>query len=216
MNKAEKEPGKPEESRIEAEAGTQPTPDEAEVLPETLSDEAEVPPETLSEALEQIQTLREKLSDSREEAVANQDLFYRERAEAENFKRRLLREKNEALRFATQPLLHDLLGSLDNLERALSAAESSGEATVALHQGVGMVLDQLRTTLERHGVTRIEAADRPFDPAEHEAIAQIPTTRTTPGQVLDEHQPGYRLHDRLLRAAQVTVAQAPTPETEKK
>ena len=79
-----------------------------------------------------------------------------------------------------------------------------------------MVLSELGSTLERHGVKRIDARGKPFDPAEHEALAQIPTTLTEAGYVIDEHRAGYRLHDRLLRASQVTIAQQPTPETEGK
>jgi len=137
----------------------------------------------------------------------------RDRAEVENFKKRLLREKTESLRFATESLLRDLLGSVDNLERAIAAA-SDGSALQGLQEGVSMVLGGLRSTLERHGVTRLESVGRPFDPAEHEALAQIPTTDEMPGHVMDEHLAGYRLHDRLLRASQVTVAQAPGAGTD--
>jgi molecular chaperone GrpE len=171
--------------------------------------------QTLGEALEQVRELRAEVGNKTDEAAANHDLFVRERAELENFKRRMMREKADALRFASAGLLRDLLGSLDNLERAIEHAEGGG-AVAVLREGVELVLKDLRTTFERHGVTRIDATGQPFDPAEHEALAQIPTTLAMPGHVMDEHRSGYRLHDRLLRAAQVTVAQAPTPETEGK
>lgn len=172
-------------------------------------------PETLEEALAELGAVREALASQQSEAAANHDLFVRERAELENFKRRMMREKSEALRFASEGLLRDLLGSLDNLERAIEHADGDG-AVAALREGVQMVLAELGTTLERHGVKRVDAKGQPFDPAEHEALAQIPTTLTAAGHVIDEHRAGYRLHDRLLRAAQVTVAQQPTPETEGK
>ena len=172
-------------------------------------------PETLEEAIAELAALRESLATQQAEATANHELFVRERAELENFKRRMMREKSEALRFASESLLRDLLGSLDNLERAIEHAEGDG-AVAAVREGVQMVLSELGSTLERHGVTRIEARGRPFDPAEHEALAQIPTTLTEAGHVIDEHRAGFRLHDRLLRAAQVTVAQQPTAETEGK
>ncbi|MEO2167874.1 MAG: nucleotide exchange factor GrpE [bacterium] len=172
-------------------------------------------PQTLDEALEQMRELRAEVSRKTDEAAANHDLFVRERAELENFKRRIMREKTDALRFASAGLLRDLLGSLDNLERAIEHSDGQS-AVAALREGVELVLKDLRGTFDRHGVTRIVATGQPFDPAEHEALAQVPTTLATPGHVMDEHRPGYRLHDRLLRAAQVTVAQAPTTETESK
>jgi len=166
------------------------------------------PPESLETALEVIGKLQQALAERDETIAMTRDEHLRDRAEVENFKKRLLREKTESLRFATESLLRDLLGSVDNLERAIAAA-SEGSALEGLQEGVSMVLGGLRSTLERHGVTRLESVGRPFDPAEHEALAQIPTTDEMPGHVMDEHLPGYRLHDRLLRASQVTVAQAP-------
>jgi molecular chaperone GrpE len=170
-------------------------------------------PETLEEALALISELRQSLAEKTDAVAVARDEHLRDRAEVENFKKRMLRDKTESLRFAAEGLLRDLLSSVDNLERAASAAED-GSALQGLHEGVTMVLTGLKSTLERHGVTRLESVGRPFDPAEHEALAQIPTTQEMPGHVIDEHLPGYRLHDRLLRASQVTVAQAPTEESE--
>lgn len=169
-------------------------------------------PETLEEAVALIDELHEAIEKKNETIAGARDEHLRDRAEVENFKKRMLRDKTESLRFATEGLLRDLLSSVDNLERATAASDES--SLEGLQEGVTMVLQGLRSTLERHGVTRVESVGRPFDPAEHEALAQIPTTQEMPGHVMDEHLPGYRLHDRLLRAAQVTVAQAPTAESE--
>ena len=176
--------------------------------------EQTAPPASLEEALVAIADLQESLRQTSEELVSTRDLQLRDRAEIENFKKRVLREKADALRFATEGLLRDLLGSLDNLERATTAATVDGASVETLREGIDMVLEGLRGTLGRHGVTRIDTVERPFDPGEHEALAQIPTTQAMPGHIMDEHLAGYRLHDRLLRAAQVTVAQAPPAETE--
>lgn len=170
-------------------------------------------PDNLDEAQEQIVELRQTLEQKNETIAGARDEHLRDRAEVENFKKRMLREKSDSLRFATEGLLRDLLSSVDNLERATAAA-GNDPALQGLQEGVAMVLSGLKSTLERHGVTRLESIGHPFDPAEHEALAQIPTTQEMPGHVLDEHLPGYRLHDRLLRASQVTVAQAPPPESE--
>jgi len=171
-------------------------------------------PATLEEALACIAELRATAAQREEEAAKLRDQYLRERAELENFKKRMQREKSEALRYATEPLLRELLPVIDNLERALQAAPpSSGQVPAeALRDGVAMVVQQFDEILQRFGVARLEASGQPFDPSEHEALAHVETTLQEPGCVLDEHLPGYRLHDRLLRAAQVTVAKAPSGE----
>lgn len=175
----------------------------------------ETRPRTLEQALDRIDLLREQLAAKTAEVLDGQEKVLRERAELENFKRRMQRDKTEALRYACEPLLRDLLPVIDNLERAVGAARD-GKGTPAtedriagLVTGVEMVLHQFLEVLGRSGVSRIAAVDRPFDPNEHEAVATVETLDKPSGTVLEEHAPGYRLHDRLLRPAQVTVAKAP-------
>lgn len=176
-------------------------------------------PASLEEALALIDRLRTELAERKAEADKNRDQFLRERAELENFKRRMQREKAEALRFASEPLLRDLLPVVDNLERAVAAAGNVSEPTgdsghadtapfEALRTGVELVLRQATDVLARSGVSRIRAKGEPFDPARHEALAQVETSTQPPGTVVDEHLAGYTLHERLLRPAQVTVAKA--------
>lgn len=170
-------------------------------------------PTTLQDALDLIGELKVALAEGEENIAKMRDHLLRERAELENFKKRMTREKSEALRFASEPLIRELLPVIDNLERALDAAAPPSEGpSDPLRDGVAMVAQQFDDILSGFGVARVDAAGRPFDPAEHEALAHIETTQQPPGSVLDEHLPGYRLHDRLLRAAQVTVAKAPTGE----
>jgi molecular chaperone GrpE len=76
-----------------------------------------------------------------------------------------------------------------------------------------MVQRQLVDTVDRHGASRIEALGKAFDPSVHEAVLQVETDQVPPGTVVDELAPGYRLHDRLLRAAQVSVAKPPRRES---
>jgi molecular chaperone GrpE len=155
-----------------------------------------------AEPASEIEQLREKAARLEEEARANADRFLRERAELENFKKRLHREKAEALRFACEPLIRDLLPVIDNLERALVHGDDNGESIL---QGVRLVLKSLLDILRRHGVQRIEAAGARFDPNRHEAIAQVESEEHEPNQVVEQHHSGYLLHDRLLRPALVTV-----------
>ncbi len=144
-----------------------------------------------------------------QEALAkeNYDLLLRERAELENFKRRMQREKSESLRFASEPLLRDILLVIDNLERAVAHAKGN-EGSQALVEGVELVLRSLLDTIGRHGVSRVKAKGEAFDPSQHEAVAQVENTALAPNTVLDEHQSGYQLHDRLLRPAMVSVSKA--------
>ena len=134
----------------------------------------------------------------------NYDLFVRERAEVENFKKRMLREKSEALRFASEPLVRELLPVVDNLERAVEHADGNGQSVI---EGVRLVLKSLLDTLERHGVEASRCRRR--------TVRSRPATRRwprsyspdhAPNQVVEQHHSGYMLHDRLLRPALVTVS----------
>lgn len=149
----------------------------------------------------------------RAEVAELKDRFLRDRAELENFKRRQARDKAEALRFANEGLLRDLLPIIDNLYRAMEHARASTDVAV-IADGVEMTIRGLTDTLERHGVKIVEALGRPFDPAHHEAIGHIESEHP-PNTVVDEHQRGYLLHDRLLRPALVTVGKPPAPSGER-
>lgn len=131
-----------------------------------------------------------------------QEDWLRERAELENFKKRMQREKAEALRYAQEPLLRELLAVVDNLERALAHAQSGAESVA---EGVQLVLKSLLDTLARHGVEPVDARGEMFDPSLHEAIGQSNQPEAAPGAVTEQHQVGYTLHTRLLRPALVTV-----------
>ncbi len=145
---------------------------------------------------------------AREEARQNLERWQRERADLENLKKRMTRERAETLKFANEQVLRDLLPIVDNLERAVAHAQGGGNGE-PLVEGVALVLKSLREVLERHGVTRIAAKGAPFDPAQHEAMAHVESAEHEPNSVIEEHQPGYRLQERLLRPALVSVAKAP-------
>lgn len=166
-------------------------------------------PETPEQMIERLNTT---VSEKTAEAARNWDLYVRERADAENFRKRMLREKSEAVRFAAEPIVRDLLPVVDNLERAVEHAAGGGNGQ-PLVEGVRMVLKSALDVLERHGVTRIDATGEQFDPARHEAIARVPDAEGEPNRVVQQFAPGYALHDRLLRAAQVGVSVKPTVES---
>ena len=158
---------------------------------------------------ERIRALETALEAAREDAKQSQDRWMRERADLENMKRRAAREKADLAKFASERVLRDLLPVVDNLERAVAHTEG---ADGPLLSGLKLVLKSLQDVLERHNVKRVAARGALFDPAEHEAVAQIESAVHEPNAVVDEHQAGYRLHDRLLRPAIVTVAKAPPPD----
>ena len=142
------------------------------------------------------------------EAAKNWDLYLRERAELENFRKRTQRDKEEFRIFTRKELLLEVLPVLDNLERAVSHAGQNGEAQ-GLLEGVTMTVAQLRKVVEDFGARPMVAVGAPFDPNLHQAMGQLETAEQPPGTVVSEYQKGYLLHDRLLRPALVVVAKAP-------
>ncbi len=141
------------------------------------------------------------------------DRALRAQAELENYKRRVQKEHADSLRYALTPLVAEVAAILDNLERAMAHApeeEPSADGDQALREGIAMVVKQTREALERFGVTRIEAAGRPFDPNLHEAMNVVETDAVPENQVLDEYQAGYLLHDRVVRPARVSVSKRAT------
>lgn len=150
--------------------------------------------------------LQKELDDTKERLLRTQ-------AEIENVRRRLQRDSQDSLRFATQSLLTDLLPVLDNIERAIEAASKSTDAS-GLLEGVKMVQQQLMSTLERHNCTPVPAEGQVFDPTLHEAIAQFPNADVAQGSVVTVNQKGYQLHDRVIRPAQVVVSSGPPADSE--
>ncbi len=139
-----------------------------------------------------------------------EDRLLRLQADYENFKRRALKERTDANQYGHQNLVKDLLSTVDNLDRAIGhARESEGGDLENLLQGVELMQRELLTALGKHGVVRIEAVGKAFDPAVHEAMAQAPDGSVAPNTVIEELQTGYMLRDRLLRPTRVIVTREP-------
>jgi len=133
-------------------------------------------------------------------------------AEFDNYRKRAAREKEALVSFGNERLLRAILPFLDNMERAMSQAGATG-AVEGLLAGVRLTYDQLLAELRKFGLEQISTEGAMFDPNLHEAITQVPGEGKPEGTVLSEMAKGYLLNGRLLRPAQVTVAQAP-PEGE--
>ena len=147
------------------------------------------------------------------ELKQTQDRFLRLQADFENFRRRALKERTEAHQYGHQNLVKDLLLTVDNLDRAIDHAQKSEDGDLdGLLQGVDLVRRDMLTALARNGVAPIEAVGKAFDPAHHEAVAQVPDASVAPNTVTEELQKGYLLRDRLLRPSRVIVSREPDEE----
>jgi len=152
-------------------------------------------------------SLRQQLETKETEAKNYYERLLRQAAELENYKKRSARERDDAIRYANESLLKDLLPVVDNLERAIAHASGGGNGK-PLVEGVEMVLRGLTDVLAKHGVMPISAQGQPFDPTKHEAMTQVETDDHEPNSVVEELHKGYMLRDRLLRPALVSVAKA--------
>ena len=139
------------------------------------------------------------------QAAELKDRLLRAQAEWDNSRKRILREKEDAVRYAAEGVLEKLLPVLDNFEMGMQAAKSATDAK-SIAQGFEMVLAQLQQVLRDLGVEPIDAVGHPFDPHRHEALGHHPSDDHPEGHVLSQMRKGYKLKDRLLRPASVFVA----------
>jgi len=177
----------------------QPAPDASD--PETLDATAEATPEdALEEDLEEI-TARANKAD---EYLA---LAQRTKADFENYRKRAARETAAAQERGVAKLAKELLPAVDNLDRALEAAQHDGDnGASTLVSGIKLVHADVIAALSRVGIERFEPAGEQFDPQRHEAIAQQPVEGAQPGTIVEVYQRGYRLGDFVIRPARVVVA----------
>ncbi|MDR2629884.1 MAG: nucleotide exchange factor GrpE [Spirochaetaceae bacterium] len=174
-------------------------------------DEAEIPASEEMEAgcgakspdpAAQIQDLEAKL------AGAN-DQYLRKAAEFENFRKRMNREKQEAIDYANQTLLLDLIPIIDDFERAIKSAESAGSTSpefTSLYEGISMIEKRLVSQLEnKWGLKRFDSAGEVFDPTRHEAIMMEKSAEISEPLVAEDFIKGYILKDRVVRSAKVKV-----------
>jgi len=144
-------------------------------------------------------------AEERQPEPETDDRLLRLAADFENYKKRAARERQEYVQLANERLIAELIPILDDLERALAAAEEHQEAQ--LEEGVRLVHQSLAGLLQRHGITPIET-DGKFDPHVHEALLSQPS-EAEEGSVIDVVQKGYKLGDRVVRPARVVVAAPP-------
>jgi molecular chaperone GrpE len=207
--RSKKDKPQPEPEPVQEETAA-PSEEETAALADALSAAASKVEESAWQEKEP--TVEEQLKTAIAERDANYDRFLRVQAELENYRRRVRKEAEQNRLYQALPLVKDLLPGLDNLQRALAAAESTDD-TNGLLEGVRMVAQQFQDALASHAVVPIEALGEPFDPHLHEALGQIPSPDHPPMVVIEEVQRGYLLHDRVVRPSKVIVSSGPPAET---
>ena len=165
--------------------------------------------QTQEETIESVTTETEVLTESESVILELKDQLLRALAENENTRKRGQKDKEDALKFGVSNMARDMIGVADNLRRALeNKSENPAHLAEALFSGVDLILKDLEGILGRHGVQRIDATGQQFDPHFHQAVFELETDEHTPGTVVQVMQDGYKIQDRLLRPAMVSVAQA--------
>ncbi|MGC4016690.1 MAG: nucleotide exchange factor GrpE [Luteolibacter sp.] len=144
------------------------------------------------------------------EAAKWKEAALRTAADLDNYRKRAAREREDAMRFANQRLLEELLPVIDNFEMGMQAASKDQGSMIYI--GMDMVRRQLSDFLASQGVEEIPAEGKDFDPNLHEAVTQEETSAVPEGRVLRVTRRGFRLRDRLLRPASVVVSKAPSSE----
>ena len=142
------------------------------------------------------------------EAAKLKDLALRARADLDNFRKRALREKEEAIRYANNGLLERLLPVIDNFELGLDAAKMAAD-TASILQGMSMVQKQLQDFLKNNGLEEVQAEGESFDPNKHDAVSQEFSADIPDGHVIRQVRKGYKIKDRLIRASSVIVSKGP-------
>lgn len=166
-----------------------------EAAPEASEAEPEAPPEP--SPLELLTAERDKLKDQ----------LLRTAADFDNFRKRTRKDLELAERRGKEEVLRELLPVIDNLERAVQAAQGAADVE-AIRQGVEMVLRIFEEAAARLGLERLKSVGERFDPMVHDAFQQVETDEHPPGTIIAEYQSGYRLGDKLVRPAMVVVAKA--------
>lgn len=147
-----------------------------------------------------------------QEIAELKDKLLRTLADMENLRRRSQKDREDAIKFSAANFARDMLSVADNLRRATESIPEEGDADgaslTALTEGIALTEKELISTLERHGIRKIEPIGEKFDPQFHEAMYEIPTVDAENGTVLQVVEAGYVIHDRLLRPAKVGISKA--------
>ena len=163
---------------------------------------AEGQSEPVAEEVDEVTALRSQLAEMEKVALRHQ-------ADLENFRKRSRAQVQDQLKYASLPLITQILEAVDNLNRATEVANDESADAAGIVEGVKMVSQQLSNILEQQGCKRIEAVGKPFDPNCHQAVQMQPSDEFESNTVMTEVRAGFMLHDRVIRPAQVFVSTGP-------
>ncbi len=173
---------------------------------------SEMKPLSEASSTEEIERLQQELNEANNK-------YLRLYAEFENYKKRTNKDKEELIKYGNETLIYELLTAIDNLEMALK--HSTGNSSSGLVQGVEITYKELMKTLEKFGLSVIEAAGKVFDPAVHHAMSQVERDDIDENIIVEEYRKGYKLKDKVIRPSLVAVSkkisksqQEETAETE--
>lgn len=178
-----------------------------ELIQEEIT-EQEVQAEVVLEETPKEETLEDKIASLEQQLKDSEDKYLRVHADFENIKKRLEREKYQAIDYASEKFAKDLLAPIDSLEMALQSANvdlAAAELLEKLKEGIELTIKNFNTTFEKHNISKIET-DGEFDPNVHNAVMQVDSADHESGQIVAELQKGYMLKDRLLRPSMVSIA----------
>lgn len=175
---------------------------------ETQSIEEELEEQLEAKEENEIEEVEDELETLKNEVAALQDKYARVHADFDNIKKRLEREKYQALEYANEKFAKDIIPVLDALDGAIKAKDMEADPAVLLEkvsEGVELTMKQFLNVLEKHGVTPVNE-DEPFDPNVHHAVQQVDSPDHETGQIVSTFQKGYKYKERTLRDAMVVIA----------
>jgi|TARA_Y100000031_G_scaffold50690_1_gene58214 molecular chaperone GrpE len=186
--------------------------DEAEKVTEEISasaegtDEGDDSVEEETEVSDKEPTVEERAADAESKYKEMQDRYLRLNAEFDNYKKRMMRETGDRLKYFNMELIKELLPSLDNLERAISHAGDDHSDLENMIEGLQMVYKGMQEAFGKFGVSEIESIGKEFDPNCHQAVGMIESQEVPENHVAEECLKGYYLHDRIIRPTMVRVS----------
>ena len=169
--------------------------------------EQEVQAEVVEETIVKEESAEDKIAVLEQQLKDCEDKYLRVHADFENIKKRLEKEKYQAIDYASEKFAKDLLIPIDSLEMALHSANAQLDAVALLEklkEGIELTVKNFNTTFEKHNISKIET-DGEFDPNVHNAVMQVDSPEHEDGAIVSELQKGYLLKDRLLRPAMVSI-----------
>ncbi len=201
MSKSKRK-SKDEDKAMPAEVEAGEETEEKEMKEEEQPEAAEAEVSEVSEE----EKLRKKVEELENEVASLKDQMLRKQAEMDNFRKRLLKDKEDSIKYSNANLLTDLITVIDNFERAIQSSTQSKDFD-SFHSGIELIEKQFTGMLENNwGLKRIKSVGEEFDPQRHEAIGMEESSEYDVETVVEDYQKGYILHDRVLRPAKVKVA----------